>query len=62
MQSKINFTTLQNTNRRRRNTEEMDARLCEILADEHRKDSVLGHGHKQKLTNKQVHKFLTPIM
>ena len=42
----------------RKYTEEMDARLREILADEHRKDSILGHGHKQKLTNKQIHQKL----
>jgi DNA-binding CsgD family transcriptional regulator len=42
----------------RKYTEEMDARLREILAGERRKDGILGAGHKQKLTNKQIHQKL----
>jgi hypothetical protein len=42
----------------RKYTEEIDARLREILSEERRKDSILGHGHKQKLTNKQIHQKL----
>ncbi len=38
----------------RKYTEEMDTRLSGILAEERRKDSFLGAGHKQKLTNKQM--------
>jgi transposase len=40
-------------------TEEMDKRLREILAEERRKDAILGPGHKQKLTNKQIHQKMT---
>jgi hypothetical protein len=39
-------------------TEEMDKRLRDILAEERRKDTILGPGHKQKLTNKQIHQKL----
>jgi len=39
-------------------TEEIAKRLQEILAWERRKDTVLGAGHKQKLTNKQIHRKL----
>jgi transposase len=42
----------------RKYTEEMDTRLREILAEERRKDSILGPGHKQKLNNKQIHRRL----
>ena len=42
----------------RKYTEEMEERLHEILASERRKDSILGQGHKQKLTNKQIHQKL----
>ena len=43
---------------RRKYTEELDKRLKEILAEERTKDTVLGIGHKQKLTNKQIHQKL----
>ena len=42
----------------RKYTEETDKRLREILAEERRKDAILGKGHKQKLTNKQIHQKL----
>ncbi|MDR1673845.1 MAG: hypothetical protein LBR54_00110 [Oscillospiraceae bacterium] len=42
----------------RKYTEETDTRLREILAEERRKDGILGTGHKQKLTNKQIHEKL----
>ena len=42
----------------RKYTEEMDTRLRGILAEERRKDSFLGTGHKQKLTDKQIHQKL----
>jgi len=51
----------QSSEKRRKNrkyTEEMDTWLREILAEERRKDSILGAGHKQKLTNKQIHEKL----
>jgi len=35
-------------------TDETETRLKEILKAEKRKDSVLGHGHKQGMTNKQI--------
>lgn len=44
--------------RNRKYTDEMDARLRGILAEERSKDSILGAGHKQKLTNKQIHQKL----
>ena len=40
---------------RRKYTEELDARLQEILKEEERKNRMLGATHKQKLTNKQIH-------
>jgi len=43
---------------KRKYTEEIEDRLKEILAEERRKDSALGVGHKQKLTNKQIHQKL----
>lgn len=43
---------------RRKYTAELDARLKEIVAEERRKDRKLGRGHKQKLTNKQIHEKL----
>jgi transposase len=39
-------------------TEELDKRLKEFLKEEARKDRLFGPGHKQKLTNKQIHKKL----
>jgi transposase len=39
-------------------TEEVDARLKAILKEEARKDRLFGSGHKQKLTNKQIHEKL----
>ena len=44
--------------KRRKYTEELDARLKEILRDEQRKDRLFGPGHKQKLTNRQIHQKL----
>lgn len=44
--------------KKRKYTEELENRLKEILAEERRKDAVLGSGHKQKLTNKQIHQKL----
>ena len=38
----------------RKYTDEMETRLKEILESEKRKDTVLGVGHKQKMTNKQI--------
>ena len=46
------------TRTRRKYTEEMDKRLKGILKEEERKDRLLGPGHKQKLTNKQIHQKL----
>ena len=47
------------TNRKRRKyTEELDERLRAILKEEERKDRLFGPGHKQKLTNRQIHKKL----
>ena len=43
---------------RRKYTEELDARLKTILKEEGRKDRLFGVGHKQKLTNKQIHQKL----
>jgi len=43
---------------RKKYTEEMDERLQEILEEEHKKDLRLGKGHKQKLTNTQIHETL----
>jgi len=39
-------------------TEEIENRLKEILESEKRKDSKLGHGHKQSMTNKQIFEIL----
>jgi len=44
--------------RRRKYTEELDARVKSILKEEERKDRLFGPGHKQKLTNKQIHQKL----
>ncbi|MDL2294794.1 IS21 family transposase, partial [Ruminococcaceae bacterium OttesenSCG-928-D13] len=43
---------------RRKYTAEIDARLREIEAEEHAKTRRMGTGHKQKLTNKQIHEIL----
>jgi len=43
---------------RRKYTEKLDVRLKEILKEEERKTRLFGPGHKQKLTNKQIHKKL----
>lgn len=42
----------------RKYTQELEDRLREMLAEERRKDTILGPGHKQKLTNKQIHQKL----
>jgi len=42
----------------RKYTDELDARLKELVADERKKTRLMGAGHKQKLTNKQIHKKL----
>ncbi|MDR1892004.1 MAG: helix-turn-helix domain-containing protein [Oscillospiraceae bacterium] len=42
------------TRKRHKFTPELEARLHEILAEEKRKDRILGANHKQKLTNKQI--------
>jgi transposase-like protein len=44
--------------KRHKYTEELDKRLKAILKEEERKDRLFGPGHKQKLTNKQIHKKL----
>jgi transposase len=46
------------TRKRRKYTEEVEKRLKEILKEEERKDRLLGPGHKQQLTNKQIHQKL----
>jgi transposase len=43
---------------RRKYTEGLDKRLKAILKEEERKDRLFGAGHKQKLTNKQIHQKL----
>jgi hypothetical protein len=43
---------------RRKYTEELDKRLKAILKEEEYKDRLFGSGHKQKLTNKQIHQKL----
>jgi transposase len=43
---------------RRKYTQELDKRLKAILKEEGRKDRLFGLGHKQKLTNKQIHQKL----
>lgn len=40
-------------------TEEVDKRLKLILKEEERKNRLFGAGHKQKLTNKQIHQKLS---
>ena len=44
--------------KRHKYTEELDARLKAILKEEERKTRLFGAGHKQKLTNKQIHEKL----
>jgi transposase len=44
--------------RRHKYTPELDKRLKEILKEEERKSTLFGSGHKQKLTNKQIHQKL----
>ena len=44
--------------RRHKYTPELDKRLKEILKEEERKSTLFGAGHKQKLTNKQIHQKL----
>lgn len=44
--------------KRHKYTEEVDKRLKAILKEEARKDRLFGSGHKQKLTNKQIHQKL----
>lgn len=43
---------------RRKYTAQVEESLKEILKEEERKDRILGPGHKQKRTNKQIHKKL----
>jgi transposase len=44
--------------KRRKYTEELDKRLKAILKEEEQKTRLFGPGHKQKLTNKQIHQKL----
>ena len=44
--------------RRRKYTVELETRLKEIVNEERKKDCLMGAGHKQKLTNKQIHSKL----
>jgi len=46
------------TRGRRKYTEELEQRLNAILKEEERKDRLFGAGHKQNLTNKQIHQKL----
>jgi transposase len=39
-------------------TEKLEERLKEILKSEARKDVLLGVGHKQNMTNKQIHELI----
>lgn len=41
---------------KRKYTEALDLRLKEIVLEERKKNRLMGTGHKQKLTNKQIHK------
>jgi hypothetical protein len=43
---------------RHKYTDELDARLKEILEEEKKKTRQMGAGHKQKLTNRQIHQKL----
>jgi transposase len=53
--SKPVYNSESRKNRPRKYTEEIRTRLKEILKSEALKDSILGVGHKQKMTNKQIH-------
>lgn len=44
-----------NGREKRKYTDAMEERLKEILKAERRKDAVLGQGHKQRMTNKQIY-------
>jgi hypothetical protein len=44
--------------KRRKYTEDLEKRLKALLKEEAKKDRLFGLGHKQKLTNKQIHKKL----
>ena len=44
--------------KRRKYTAEVEKRLKEILKEEAKKDRLFGEGHKQNLTNKQIHEKL----
>ena len=44
-----------NGREKRKYTDAMEERLKEILKAEKRKDTVLGQGHKQRMTNKQIY-------
>ena len=44
---------------RRKYTGELDKRLKAILKDEEKKNRLFGSGHKQNLTNRQIHQKLT---
>lgn len=46
------------TRKRHKYTGELDERIKEILKEEERKDRLLGPGHKQNLTNRQIHQKL----
>ena len=46
---------------RRKYTVEVEESLQEILKEEERKDRILGPGHKQKRTNKQIHRKLVEL-
>ena len=46
--------SLPRTRKRHKFTPELEARLHEILAEEKRKDRILGMNHKQRLTNNQI--------
>ena len=46
------------TRKRHKYSEELDKRLKAILKEEERKDRLFGVGHKQNLTNKQIHQKL----
>ena len=43
---------------RRKYTEDLEKRIKAILKEEGKKDRLFGSGHKQKLTNRQIHKKL----
>jgi len=44
--------------KRHKYTEKIETRLLEILKSEQHKDVILGAGHKQHMTNKQIHELL----